>query len=221
MEVKNITFCYEGVDRPTLENLSFKIAAGDSVGIMGSSGAGKTTFIDVILGLLEPQEGEILINGHSLKNEMPNWRSQVAYLPQDGFVIDDTLHKNIILGSSDDNSSRARLDRALDRSQLRQLVEQLPNGVETLLGENGIRLSGGQRQRVSIARAFYRGRHVLIMDEATSALDAETEREIVDEIERLKGTTTTLVIAHRLSTLRHCDRVYRLENGEMLNIDLD
>jgi ABC-type multidrug transport system fused ATPase/permease subunit len=220
LKVDNITFCYEGAEKPTLRNLSFEVIAGDSIGIMGPSGSGKTTFVDLVLGMLEPRDGEIFYNDRPLKIEMPNWLSQVAYLPQDGFMIDGTLCHNIVFGSNHKEVDQERLRHALHQSQLFDLIEELPNGVETMVGENGVRLSGGQRQRVSIARALYRGRNVLIMDEATSALDTETEREIVDEIERLKGTITTVVIAHRASTLKHCDRIYSLERGEMVDVGI-
>jgi ABC-type multidrug transport system fused ATPase/permease subunit len=219
LEAKNITFSYEGANNPTLLNLNFEINAGETIGVMGPSGSGKTTFIDTILGLLEPQEGVILVNKTDLKSKLLEWRAHVAYLPQDGFIIDDSLRRNITLDVND-RIDEDRLQQVLHQAQLLQLVDGFPNGTETMLGESGIRLSGGQRQRVSIARALYRNRQVLIMDEATSALDDETENEIVDEIERLKGMVTTLVIAHRLSTLRHCDRVYCLKGGKLEEVDV-
>ena len=182
---------------------------------MGSSGSGKTTLVDVLLGLLDPQEGEISYNGKPMGDSLSKWRSQVAYLPQQVFLIDNTFRNNIALGMEDEEINDIQLHEAIRQARLKDLVEQLPNGVETLLGERGIRLSGGQRQRVSLARAFYHGRSVLVMDEATSSLDNETELEIVDEIKHLKGKKTMIVIAHRLSTIQHCTRIYRLENGEI------
>jgi ABC-type multidrug transport system fused ATPase/permease subunit len=218
LTVKNINFVHQGVSQPILRNLSFEIAAGDSIGIVGRSGTGKTTFIDVILGLLEPQEGAIYFNGEPLKEQMENWWSQVAYLPQEIFIIDDTISRNVALGSSDIEIDQGRLYDALRQAQLLTLIEELPLGVATLVGENGMRLSGGQRQRIAIARAIYHDRKVLIMDEATSSLDLETERVIVDEIESFKGKLTMIVIAHRKTMVKNCDRIYRLEDGQLVEV---
>ena len=213
-----------------LNQTSLSIRAGESIGIIGPSGSGKTTLIDLLLGLLKPEGGSISYNGDPLEKKLSKWRSQVAYLPQQVFLIDDTLKNNVALGVEEQKINEKLLLKALHKSQLAELVEQLPEGVNTFLGERGVRLSGGQRQRVALARAFYHQRSVLIMDEATSALDHETEREIVDEIKRLKGQITTIIIAHRLTTVQYCDRIYVLEEGkvvssgtpkEMLNISLD
>ena len=149
----------------------------------------------------------------SLKKHLSKWHSQVAYLPQQIFLIDASLKCNVALGLEEKSIDMDKLDDALRKARLSELVNELPHGVDTMLGERGVRISGGQRQRVALARAFYHGRSVLIMDEATSALDTETESEIVNEIERLKGDITMIVIAHRLSTVQHCDRIYRLEKG--------
>ena len=181
---------------------------------MGGSGAGKTTLIDVILGLLEPQTGGVLYNGQPMDfNRMREWRSQVAYLPQQVFLIDDTFRRNIALGLDENEIDDVRVVMAAEQAQLADLIKGLPDGIETVLGERGIRLSGGQRQRVALARAFYHQRDVLVLDESTSALDNETEREVVREISQLKGSNTMIVIAHRLTTLQHCDRIYRLDAG--------
>jgi len=169
-----------------------------------------------LLGLLEPQEGGLLYNGRLLKDTVANWRSQVAYLPQEVFLIDNTLRCNVAIGLYDTEIDDLRLHEALGQARLTELVEHLPPGVNTLLGERGVRLSGGQRQRVALARAFYHGRSVLVMDEATSSLDQGTEREIVEAIKLLKGQKTLIVIAHRLSTVQHCDRIYRLEKGRIV-----
>jgi ATP-binding cassette, subfamily B, bacterial PglK len=216
IEADCICYHYPNVGINALSNLSLKIHAGESIGLIGSSGSGKTTLVDTLLGLLEPQQGEIIFNGEPLKGALTAWRSHVAYLPQQIFLIDNTLKRNIALGVVDEEIDKQRLKSALDKALLAELVEQLPEGVDTLLGERGVRLSGGQRQRVAMARAFYHKRDVLIMDEATSALDNETEREIVEEIKRLKGKVTMIVIAHRLTTLQHCDRIYRIEKGEVV-----
>ena len=147
---------------------------------------------------------------------MGEWRSQVAYLPQQVFLIDNSLRCYVALGEAESEIEELRLQEALRQARLSELVEQLPQGVNTILGERGVRLLGGQRQRVALARAFYHGRSVVVMDEATSALDNETEKEIVAEIQRLKGQKTMIVIAHRLTTVQHCDRIYRLEQGRIV-----
>ena len=180
---------------------------------MGPSGSGKTTLVDVLLGLLEPQSGTVKFNGKPMQQNFGEWRSQVAYLPQQVFLIDNSLRGNVALGEEESEIDETRLREALRQARLSELVEQLPQGVDTILGERGVRLSGGQRQRVALARVFYHGRSVLVMDEATSALDNETEKEIVAEIQRLKGQKTMIVIAHSLTTVQNCDRIYRLEQG--------
>ena len=172
----------------------------------------------MLLGLLEPQQGNIQYNGEGVKTVLQQWRSQAAYIPQQVFLIDDTLRHNVAFGIDNDEIDNDRLQESLRQSKLIKVVEQLPQGVETILGENGVRLSGGQRQRVALARAFYHGRDVLVMDEATSALDDQTEQEIVKEIDQLKGKKTMIVIAHRLTTLKHCDRIYKLENGRVVAV---
>jgi len=211
-----VQFTYPNSTTPALKELDMEIRADESIGLVGASGSGKTTLVDVLLGLLEPQHGELRYNGRPLKESLAQWRSQVAYLPQQVFLIDNTLRRNVALGLEDHEIDEARLTEALRQARLAELVAQLPDGVETILGERGVRLSGGQRQRVAIARAFYHGRDVLVMDEATSALDNETEREIVEEIRRLKGQKTLIVIAHRLTTVRHCERIFRLRDGRIV-----
>ncbi len=216
--VDNITFSYPNAKQKVLKKISLEIKAGESIGIMGISGSGKTTLIDILLGLLNVQSGRINYNGKPLNLMLNKWQSQIAYLPQQVFLIDDTLQRNVALGIDDHKINKEQLYKALKQSQLIELTEQLPQGVDTVLGERGIRLSGGQRQRIALARAFYHERDILIMDEATSALDNETEREIVREIEQLKGDKTMIVISHRLTTLQHCDRIYELKDGKIISV---
>ena len=213
LALDQVTFSYPDARLPALRDLSLEIRAGESIGLIGPSGSGKTTLLDVLLGLLEPQVGHLWYNNRPLRDAVALWRAQVAYLPQQVFLIDDTLRRNVALGVNDTQIDEARLSEALRQARLEEVLHQLPDGKDTFIGERGIRLSGGQRQRVALARAFYHGRSVLIMDEATSALDDETEREIIDEIKRLKGQKTIIVIAHRLATVRYCDRIYYLQNG--------
>jgi len=217
IEVNDISFTYPTRDYKVISDLSFIISKGDSVGIIGPSGSGKTTLLDILLGLIEVDAGSILYNGKDLSEHLEEWKSHVAYIPQNVFIIDDNIVRNVALGVSDELVDLARLNNAIDQSKLRELVEQMPEGINTMLGESGIQLSGGQRQRIALARAFYHNRDVLVMDEATSSLDDETEKEIVNEISNLKGEKTLIVIAHRLSTVKHCDHIYRIEKGVIID----
>ena len=217
LKIDNISFQYPNAKTKAINSVSFEIHSGESIGIIGPSGSGKTTLIDILLSLLKPQEGRILYNSALLSEKEGNWRSQIAYLPQQVFLIDSSLKLNVALGDDESSFDEKRLTSALKKARLSELADQLPQGVDTLLGERGIRLSGGQRQRVALARAFYHGRNILVMDEATSALDNETEREIVNEIELLKGEVTMIVIAHRLTTLQHCDKIFKLKDGQIVN----
>ena len=216
--ISQASFTYHGMKQPALHKITLKVTAGETIGFIGPSGSGKTTLVDVMLGLLKPESGSLEFNGIALQEMLQAWRSQVAYLPQQAFLIDNTLKHNVALGDKDSEIDELRLEAALRQASLTTMVEQLPQGVHTMLGEKGVRLSGGQRQRIALARAFYHGRSVLVMDEATSALDNETEQEIVNEIRRLKGQRTMIVIAHRLTTVQHCDRIYLLESGRVVHV---
>jgi ABC-type bacteriocin/lantibiotic exporter with double-glycine peptidase domain len=216
VELKNISFSYPSRDYKVINNLSLKIQKGDSVGIIGPSGSGKTTLLDILLGLIKVNSGEIFLNGKDLEKHLHEWKSHVAYIPQNIFIIDDTVARNIALGIPDDLVDHTRLNNSINQSKLSELINQMPEGLNTILGEAGIQLSGGQRQRIALARAFYHNRDVLVMDEATSALDNETEAEIVNEIKNLKGNKTLIVIAHRLSTIKYCDYIYRIEKGKIV-----
>lgn len=216
LRLENVDFQYPGASTQALSKVTIEIRRGESIGLIGASGSGKTTLIDVLLGLLEPHHGIVLYNDSPISRQLVKWRRQIAYLPQQVFLTDDTLRGNVALGTADDEVDEERLQTAIVNARLEELVRQLPDGVNTLLGERGIRLSGGQRQRIALARAFYHGRDILVMDEATSALDNETEQEIVDEILKLKGQRTMIIIAHRLTTVMHCDRIYKLSNGAII-----
>ena len=216
ISLRNIEFGYPNTKEPAIKNLSVEIKKSDIVGFIGSSGSGKTTLIDIILGLLEPQKGELYYNGIPLENKSINeWRSLVGYLPQEVFLIDDSLERNIALGVFDNDIDKDKVIEAIEKARLTDLVENLPLGVNTTIGERGIRVSGGQKQRISLARAFYHEREVLVMDESTSALDTGTEQEIVEEINHLKGEKTMIVIAHRITTLQHCNAIYQLDEGSL------
>ena len=213
--LKNTSFIYLGTQHHAIDDISMTIKAGEAIGIIGASGSGKTTLINTILGLIEPQSGNILYNNLPLNNNIHKWHKHVAYLPQDSFITDDSVRHNVALGIEDSKIDDSHVYQSLRKASLDDLIEQLPDDINTILGENGMRLSGGQRQRIVLARAFYHNRDVLIMDESTSALDNATEREVVNEIQKLKGSITLIVIAHRMSTIEHCDRIYLLENGKI------
>ena len=213
LNLSHVSFRYPGSSKYILNNISIEVNKGELIGSMGNSGSGKTTLIDLMLGLLKAQKGELLFNKKSLMKCMYSWRGNIAYLPQQIFIIDETIKNNIALGEKNVDEERVRL--AIKKSNLGDFVNQLPKGLETLIGEKGVKISGGQRQRIALARAFYHDRQVLFMDESTSALDSETEYEVVKEIKSLKGSKTVIVIAHRLNTLQYCDRVYRLSNGSI------
>lgn len=216
LEIKDIEFSYPLRGHQVINNISMKISKGDSVGVIGPSGSGKTTLLDILLGLIDVDKGSILYNNEPLVDFLEDWKSHVAYIPQNIFIIDDNVMRNIALGIEDNMVNLESLSNAIEQARLSDLIEQMPDGINTMLGENGVQLSGGQRQRIALARAFYHNRSVIVMDEATSALDNDTEREIVSEIANLKGIKTLIVIAHRLSTVKRCDYIYRIENGSIV-----
>ena len=213
LTLNDVSFKYDLKGSTILENINISIKKGESIGIIGESGSGKTTLIDLLLGLLPINEGKILFNDIPLKDNIELWRDKVAYIPQEIFLIDDTIANNISLGS--DSDSNNRIIKALKAAKLDSFVNSLPNGINSNIGQNGIMLSGGQRQRISLARAFYHDREVLILDEATSALDNETEQEIIKEVQSLKNKKTLIIITHRTSSLIECDKIYKMKDGEI------
>lgn len=214
--LERVSYSYPSSSEKSLKNISLVIRKGESIGLIGKSGAGKTTLVDVILGLLIPESGEIRVDGFSVVNDLRSWQNAIGYIPQSIFLIDDTIERNIAFGVSDKQIDREKLYKAIQASQLNELIKELPDGLKTIVGERGIRLSGGQRQRVGIARALYHEREILVLDEATAALDNETESLVNEAIKSLMGTKTIMIIAHRLSTIAHCDRIYALEKGQIV-----
>jgi ATP-binding cassette subfamily C protein len=204
IELRNVSYAYPGGE-PILRDLSLTIPRGRSVALAGPSGAGKTTVADLIIGLLQPTSGEVTVDGRRLDGLIVSWQRQIGYVPQHIYLSDDTVRRNVAFGMSDDQIDDVRVWAVLSQAQLTELVESFPEGLETRVGERGARLSGGQRQRLGIARALYHGPELLVMDEATSALDDETEAAVTAAIERLRGTMTIVVIAHRASTVAKCD----------------
>jgi ATP-binding cassette, subfamily B, bacterial PglK len=218
LSLNNVSFNYlESQKVSSLNKVSLKINSGQAIGLIGASGSGKTTLVDLILGLLKPKFGDVLYNETPLEQVISHWRSQVAYIPQEAFLIDDSLKKNVALGVEENMIDDDKLMQSLKSAKLHELAMTMKDGLNTVLGERGVRLSGGQRQRVCLARAFYHDREVLILDEATSALDDATQSEIVSEIQQLKGKKTMIVIAHRLSTVEHCDFIYKLDQGKVVS----
>ncbi|WP_040696448.1 ABC transporter ATP-binding protein [Nodosilinea nodulosa] len=216
LTISDVSYQYPGASKPSLNGISMEVRKGESIGLIGQSGAGKTTLVDVILSLLTPQSGDILVDGQSIYKNLQGWRRLVGYIPQSIFLTDDTVEKNIAFGVPKAEIDHDRLWYAIKAAQLEALVQDLPQGVDTAVGERGVRLSGGQRQRIGIARALYHQREILVLDEATSALDNETEQLISNSIRALAGSKTLIIIAHRLSTIEHCDRIYVLEKGKVV-----
>lgn len=216
IKITNVSYHYPDSEVQALENISLTVPKGKAVGFVGSSGAGKTTIVDLILGLLEPDKGEILIDGIDIQQNLSAWQKNMGYIPQSIYLADETLRSNIAFGIPKEEIDDSKVLNAVKLAQLGTLIEQLPAGLETIIGENGTRLSGGQRQRVGIARALYHAPDVLVMDEATSALDNITEKQITNAIESLKGERTLIMIAHRLSTVKNCDMLYFMEEGKIV-----
>jgi ABC-type multidrug transport system fused ATPase/permease subunit len=216
LSLQNIIYQYPEVSTNAINNISFDIYKGQSIGLIGKSGSGKTTLVDIILGLLYPKSGDIQVDDVSIYQNLRAWQNLIGYIPQSIFLTDETIEKNIAFGVPDHLIDRTRLEKAIQSAQLEELMQQLPQGLKTEVGERGVRLSGGQRQRVGIARALYHERAILVLDEATSALDNETEKLVNESIKSLSGTKTMIIIAHRLSTIEHCDRLYLLGQGKIL-----
>lgn len=214
--LKNITYSYPNSDKLIFDEADLEIPVGAAVGIVGTTGAGKSTVVDIMLGLLEPKSGTIYADGVDVKTQYRGWLKNVGYIPQMIFMLDDTIRKNVAFGVPEDKIDEKRVWEVLKEAQLDEFVKTLPEGLDTGIGERGIRLSGGQRQRIGIARALYEDPEVLIMDEATSALDNDTEAAIMASINRLHGKKTLVIIAHRLQTIEKCDIVYRVEDGKAM-----
>jgi ATP-binding cassette, subfamily B, bacterial PglK len=216
LELRDIGFSYDdGRDERGLNGVTLTVARGETIGIVGPSGAGKTTLINVILGLLHPKQGSVLVDGEDIAADIRNWQSLIGYVPQDSYLLDDTLERNISFDFGEEEIAAARIANAVDLAHLDDVVRQLPEGLQTVVGEHGTRLSGGQRQRIAIARALYADPAIIVFDEATSSLDNEAENEVSRAIQGLAGMKTMLIIAHRLSTIRHCDRIIYMEAGQI------
>lgn len=212
---EHVTFRYPGTEKEILSDLSVELPLKKSIGLVGSSGAGKTTFMDLLLGLLSPDQGRICYGDSDIRDYPDAWGHKLGYIPQSIYLADDTIRRNVAFGIPDSEISEAKVRRALEEAQLLEFVDGLDDGLDTMVGESGVRLSGGQRQRIGIARALYQQPEILVLDEATSALDTETEQAVMEAVERFRGRCTLMMIAHRTSTLENCDQIYRLEDGKL------
>ena len=211
----NVGYTYPSAAALALDNVNLRIGKGECIGFVGPSGSGKSTLVDVVLGLLTPGAGQVLVGGEDIQKNLRAWQDQIGYVPQSIYLTDDTLRRNVAFGLPDEAIDDARVRRAIGAAQLDEFIAGLPDGLDTLVGERGVRLSGGQRQRIGIARALYHDPAVLVLDEATSALDTATESGVMQAVAALQGAKTILIVAHRLSTVANCDRLYRLDRGRV------
>ncbi len=214
--LEDVSFQYPSVEALVLKQISLSIKQGESVGFIGSTGAGKSTLVDIILGLLVPVSGVVMVDGVDIQTNPRGWQDRIGYVPQSIFLTDDTIRRNVAFGLSDDQVEDTVVWNSLRSAQLEQFVKDLPDGLDTQIGEGGVRLSGGQRQRIGIARALYHDPSVLVLDEATSSLDTFTESGFIETVCSLKGEKTLIIVAHRLTTVEHCDYLFKIENGKIV-----
>ncbi len=219
IRVENLTYSYPGSDEKVLKGADFEIPLGASVGLIGESGAGKSTMADVILGILFPVEGRVMYGRMNVHDYPLKWAEKLAYIPQAIFLADESIRDNVAFGVEEDRIDDNKVWEALEEAQLAGFVRELPEGLDTLVGERGVRLSGGQRQRIGIARALYDDPEILVLDEATSALDSDTESAVMEAIDSLMGRKTLIIIAHRLTTIRNCQMIFKVENGKLKRIE--
>ena len=215
LELTDVSFKYPTAATASLQNVSLVVQRGEAVGFVGPSGAGKSTLVDVILGLFAPTSGVVKVDGQDVQQNLRNWQNQIGYVPQAIYLTDDTLRRNVAFGLNDENIDDNLVRNAIRLAQLEEFVATLPEKLETVVGERGVRLSGGQRQRIGIARALYHNPSVLVLDEATSSLDTPTEHGVMQAVQALQGSKTVLIVAHRLSTVEYCDRLYKIENARI------
>jgi ABC-type multidrug transport system fused ATPase/permease subunit len=216
----NIEYAYPNTDKKIFDNAHMEVPYGKSVGIMGPSGAGKSTIVDILLGLLKVQKGTITCDGVDVFDNYPAWLAQIGYIPQSIYLVDEPIRNNIAFGIADSEIDEERIWQVLEEAQLKDFIKTLPEGLDTTIGDRGVRLSGGQRQRLGIARALYHNPEILVFDEATSALDNETEAAVMEAINSFHGKKTMVIIAHRLNTIEKCDIIYKVDGGEIVETNL-
>jgi len=217
LELNHVSFLYEGSTEAVINDMSIRIERGESVGLIGLSGAGKSTLVDIILGLLIPTKGTVCVDSKNINENLRSWQDQLGYVPQSIYLTDDTLRRNVAFGLTNEAIDDEAVMKAIRAAQLEDFIRELPDGLNTQVGERGVRLSGGQRQRIGIARALYHDPAVLVLDEATSSLDVATEAVVMEAIQALHGEKTIIIVAHRLSTVENCDRIYKLEKGLIID----
>lgn len=220
IELRDIVYAYPNTDTLIFDHANMIVPYGKSVGIMGPSGAGKSTIVDILLGLLKVHEGQILCDGDNVFDNYPAWLAQIGYIPQSIYLVDEPIRNNIAFGIADDEIDDNRIWQVLEEAQLKEFIQTLPEGLDTAIGDRGVRLSGGQRQRLGIARALYHNPEILVFDEATSALDNETEAAVMEAINSFHGKKTMVIIAHRLNTIEKCDMIYKVEGGKITQTTL-
>lgn len=221
IDVKNVTYYYPDTEEPVIDDASLTIAKGKTVAFIGASGAGKTTMVDIILGLLTPQKGTVMADHINVHEKPKTFHAQIGYIPQVIYLSDDTIRNNIAFGVKQEDIDEQAVQQAMEKAQLTEFVESLPQGLDTIVGDRGVRLSGGQRQRIGIARALYHDPEILVLDEATSALDNDTEAAVMEAVENLQGTKTMIIIAHRLTTIRNVDVIYEVGDGKVIEKSKD
>ena len=215
ISIKELHYHYPNQEDQAIDGISMDIERGSAIAFVGESGAGKTTMADLILGLLEPQKGKITVDDVDIETNIRGWQQNIGYIPQQIYLLDDTIRKNIAFGIPENQVDEKKVQAAVEAAQLQELIERLPSGIDTVVGERGVLLSGGQQQRIGIARALYDNPQVLVMDEATSALDNITEKFVIQAIEKLRGDRTIIMIAHRLTTVKNCDTIYLMNEGKI------
>ena len=218
IELKNVSFTYENNKKKILDGINLKIKKNSKIAIVGKSGSGKTTIVDIIIGLLKPSEGYLLIDGIKL-SQLPNWNRKIGYIPQNFYLFDESIKRNVAFGINEKNINIDKVNKAIEFAQLRDFVKNLDNGIETVVGNQGIMLSGGQKQRIIIARAAYNDPDILILDEATSAIDEEVEKEFINNLLKIGKNKTIIIISHRSTTIKNCDKIFKIEDGKLNEIN--
>lgn len=219
IKFKNVSYGY-GKSKKILDNINFEINKNSLAGVIGESGSGKSTLLKIFMGLLKPTEGNILVDNNSIYDFLNSWQNKVSFVPQEVYILDDTIKRNIALGVDEDKINLEQLNTVINSSNLQSLLNDLPHGIDTVLGEKGARISGGQRQRIGIARALYNQPEILILDEATSSLDEKNEFEIFEELNLIKKKTTIIFATHRKTLKKYCDTLFEIENSKINKVDI-